>query len=138
MSFLAFFLVVCADAVVVFNIAQSCSCYATIARMFWSLSPGVALSGCALFCCFVVLSSRILVVLLLVACFAEDVTFFLVLPLLTFLDPLTVRSSVDEVIGLLSGPPAADGSYDSGSGRPQQHDPAQFDSWRNSLTKVVF
>ena len=38
------------------------------------------------------------------------------------------------MIGLLSGP-AADGSFEDEASR-QQYDPAQFDSWRNSLTKV--
>lgn len=45
------------------------------------------------------------------------------------------RSSVDEVIGLLSAP-TADGGFEDEGARPQQCDPAQFDSWRNSLTKV--
>lgn len=45
------------------------------------------------------------------------------------------RSSVDEVIGLLSKP-TADGVFEDEGIRAQQHDPAQFDSWRNSLTKV--
>lgn len=44
------------------------------------------------------------------------------------------RSSVDEVIGLLSAP-AADGSFED-EGATSQYNPAQFDSWRNSLTKV--
>ncbi|CAM9440640.1 unnamed protein product, partial [Laminaria digitata] len=48
------------------------------------------------------------------------------------------RSSVDEVIGLLSAPTADGGFEDEGEGaRPNQFDPAQFDSWRNSLTKVL-
>lgn len=48
-----------------------------------------------------------------------------------------VRSSVDEVIGLLSAPTADGGFEDEGEGaRQNQFDPAQFDSWRNSLTKV--
>lgn len=56
--------------------------------------------------------------------------------LLTYVLPSlhTDRSSVDEVIGLLSGP-AVDGSFEDEASR-QQYDPAQFDSWRNSLTKV--
>lgn len=45
------------------------------------------------------------------------------------------RSSVDEVIGLLSAP-TADGGFEDEGVRRQQFDPAQFDSWRNSLTKV--
>lgn len=45
------------------------------------------------------------------------------------------RSSVDEVIGLLSAP-AADGSFEDEGMGSQDCDPAQFDSWRNSLTKV--
>lgn len=48
------------------------------------------------------------------------------------------RSSVDEVIGLLSAPTADGGFEDEGKGTsPHQFDPAQFDSWRNSLTKVI-
>ena len=49
-----------------------------------------------------------------------------------------LRSSVDEVIGLLSAPTADGGFEDEGEGARQNHfDPAQFDSWRNSLTKVI-
>lgn len=41
---------------------------------------------------------------------------------------------MDEVIGILSGL-AADGSFEDETSR-QQYDPEQFDSWRNSVTKV--
>lgn len=45
-----------------------------------------------------------------------------------------VSPSVDETIGLLSGP-ARDASFEDEAFR-HKYDPAQFDSWQNSFTKV--
>ena len=48
-----------------------------------------------------------------------------------------IRSSVEEVIELLSAPTSgSDGTAGFEDETSKMHDSAQYDSWRNSLTKV--